>query len=64
MRLFRVRVLIDWQFVLAENEERAMQLALDEVGLDGEDPPSSVVEYPLDEGKILPAGWQSEPREH
>ena len=67
MKLFRVRMYGEWDFILAENGEAAKSLELEFLG----DPHGElddykcmkIVEYPLDKPMMLPEHWQTDARE-
>lgn len=64
MKLFRIKSkgALDWTFVLAVDDVDAQIRYCEDCGLGFEDI-RYVVEYSLDEPRILPAGWQSESKE-
>ena len=63
MKLFRVRSMIDWSFIIAIDEVEARRMHCEGFGLELDDI-DTVVEYQMDVPQILPEGWQSEPGEY
>ena len=61
MKLFRVRSGLEWSFILAIDEVDAKRMFCDGFGLELDDI-QVIVEYQMDVPRILPAGWQSEPK--